>query len=143
MPVIIESAVLSQEWNTLQNNYEQYEKSALLIKLTAVVLCAIGVVLGIDTFVVAMIVLVLWVQEGIFRTYQSRLGDRLMRVEKLLAGDEQSEGAAFQLHTEWHANRPGVAGLIAQYAANTLKPTIAFPYAIPFVIALYYAMSAP
>jgi len=141
MPVIIESTALSQEWNTLQNNYEQYEKSALLIKLAAIALCAIGLVLAVETTMIVAVVLVLWVQEGIFRTYQSRLGDRLLRIEKLLAGEAQSEGAAFQLHTEWQVCRPGAVGLITQYAANIRKPTVAFPYAILVVISLYYGLS--
>jgi hypothetical protein len=32
------SALFEQEWITLQNAYEQYEKYALIIKLTAVAL---------------------------------------------------------------------------------------------------------
>jgi len=39
-----------------------------------------------------------------------------------------------QLHSEWAAQRPGVIGLLAGYAASACRPTVAFPYA-PLLIA--------
>src|SRR5689334_8405141 len=95
---------LGQEWATLQNNYEQYERTALLIKLTAIVFGAIICFSGESMAAIALI-LVLWVQEGIFKTYQSRLGDRLLRIEALIKQSD-AETAPFQLHTEWLASRP-------------------------------------
>ncbi len=130
---ITESSVLGQEWRTLQNNYEQYEKSALLIKLTAIVLCVAGLSLARYELLTSAVILILWVQEAIFRTYQSRLGVRILRVESLINQSAQIEGVAFQLHSDWLRTRPGAVGLLVEYAASALKPTVAFPYAVLFI----------
>lgn len=121
---------LDREWVTLQNNFEQYEKGGLLIKLLAVVLCAAGFALALHEVLLGALLLVLWLQEGIFRTYQARLGTRILRIEHKLQNGEAAEGAAFQLHSEWLAARPGTLGLLAEYGASTLRPTVAFPYAV-------------
>ena len=125
---------LGQEWVTLQNNYEQYEKTALLIKLIAIVLCAIGLVFDL-ILIGGIIAILLWVQEGIFKAYQSRLGARLIRIEVLVKRPD-STSVPFQLHTEWLASRKSVAGLLAEYAATIVKPTVAFPYAVLLLLNL-------
>ncbi len=129
-----EFVALGQEWITLQNNYEQYEKTALLIKLIAILLCAIGLVFDL-VLIGGIIAILLWVQEGIFKAYQSRLGARLTRIEALI---KQSEFAAvpFQLHSEWLTNRKGTAGLFAEYIISIVKPTVAFPYAVLLLLNL-------
>ncbi|MES2356494.1 MAG: hypothetical protein V4568_19255 [Pseudomonadota bacterium] len=129
-----ETTALSQEWKILQNNYEQYEKSALLIKLTGIVICAVGVALALHEMLVSAIVLVLWVQEGIFRTYQSRLGERILCVERLIKQNTEEDGAAFQFHSTWLAARPGVVGLIAEYAKSAMRPTVAYPYMVLLLV---------
>jgi hypothetical protein len=125
-----ETGGLGQEWLALQNQYEQYEKGGLLLKLSAVLLCGLGFVLGLHETMMAVLLLILWLQEGIFRTFQTRLGARILRLEQALKSPETSDLAAFQLHTEWLAARPGVLGLLAEYAASALRPTVAFPYAL-------------
>ena len=132
--------LLGQEWTTLQNNHEQYERGGLLLKVVAVVLTAAGAGLGFDALLVGGMVALLWVQEGIYRTFQSRIGARILRVEALVrdgglhAGETPLAGApdgpAFQLHSEWLATRQGVAGLLAEYARSACRPTVAFPYAL-------------
>lgn len=124
-----------EEWSTLQNNYEQYEKSGLLIKLTCVVLFAVGFAMGFSGFWISALVLLLWAQEAIFRTYQSRLGSRLLRLESLLKQGAVSGGDAFQLHTEWLAGRPGFTGLLVQYGTSACRPTVVFPYLVLVVFA--------
>jgi hypothetical protein len=122
-----ETSALGQEWITLQNHYEQYEKGGLLIKLLAIALCAIGFMLALHELVMGLLLLVLWLQEGIFRTFQTRLGMRILRIEQ---GVIIGEGVAFQLHSEWLASRSGVLGLLHEYAVSALRPTVAFPYAV-------------
>lgn len=124
-----EMHALGQEWIALQNHFEQYEKGGLLIKLIAIALCALGFVLALHEAVMVLMVLILWLQEGIYRTYQARLGARILRIEQGLKTAEASDIAAFQLHTEWLAARPNAIGLLFEYAASTLRPTVAFPYA--------------
>ncbi len=119
---------LGQEWVALQNSFEQYEKGALSIKLLAVVLCAAGFMLALHEAMISLLLLVLWLQEGIYRTSQARLGARIVRLEQAIKAGE--EGMAFQLHSEWLASRRGIFGLLAEYGANALRPTVAFPYAV-------------
>ncbi len=120
---------LSQEWRTLQNNYELYERNALLVKLLALVLCMGGYVLGLPFELAAGFVLLLWVQECIVRTSQARLGERIVRIETLVRNAAPATSAC-QLHTEWLAGRSDSAGLLAEYAHHALRPTVAFPYAV-------------
>jgi len=120
-----ETGGLGQEWVTLQNNHEQYERASLFVKLLAILLCALGFALALHEVVTILLLLVLWLQEGIFRTSQSRLGARLLRIEQAI---RNGESAAFQLHSEWQATRPGSFGLIAEYAASSVRPTVAYPY---------------
>jgi hypothetical protein len=122
-----ESTALGQEWMTLQNHYEQYEKGGLLIKLFAIALCAIGFMLALHEMVMGLLLLVLWLQEGIFRTFQARLGMRILRIEQCV---KAGEGVAFQLHSEWLASRSGVLDLLREYTVSALRPTVAFPYAV-------------
>jgi len=129
------TCAFSQEWTTLQNNYEAYERGALLIKLMAIVLLSAGYALALPSALGAGLALLLWAQESIYRTYQARLGARIARVEALVANKAPAH-SAFQLHTEWLAQRQGTAGLVAEYAAHALRPTVAFPYALLFLLQL-------
>lgn len=118
---------LSQEWQTLQNNHEQHERNALFIKLSSLALGMAGLAAGVALGWIALVVLLLWVLEGIFKTYQARLAERLLQVEALLA-QEAPVQPPMQLNTEWMAQRPGGAGLIVEYALSACRPTVAFPY---------------
>lgn len=118
-----------QEWISLQTQYEHYERSSLLIKLTCVVLFALGLMFPMNVLLASAFILIFWLQEGIFRTFQARLGQRLMQVEGYLRGSE-NVGFPYQLHTEWFKNRPTVFGLIIEYAKHAARPTVAFPYAV-------------
>ena len=119
--------LLGLEWRTLQQNHEQYEKNVLLIKLTCLVLVFAGLAMQVCPGWLAIAVVLCWLQEGIFKTYQSRLTDRLLRVESLLRQPEPAPGA-MQFHSEWTASRQGGLGLVAAYAASACRPTVAFPY---------------
>jgi hypothetical protein len=123
------AAALGQEWTTLQNNFEQAERHALLVKLTAVVLCVGGYTLGAPFELIGGTALLLWVQESLCRTTQARLGERIVRVEALVRNAAPATSAC-QLHTEWLASRKGGLGLLAEYAGHALRPTVAFPYAV-------------
>lgn len=118
---------LAHEWAVLQNNIEQYERHALWVKLIAVALSAQLGWLGWPLLGVA-IVAVLWLQEAIFRTSQSRLGDRMLALE------HQIGIGAHQLHTAWHASRPGTLGLIREYLRQSVRPTVAFPYPVLMLV---------
>lgn len=127
---------LAREWTTLQNNHESHERSALLIKLVAVVLSAVAWVLGLDAVVLCALVLVLWCQEAVLKTWQTRLAARLTGIELAFRRGSQSTAEPFQLHSRWLAQRPGLAGLLVDYARSAVRPTVAFPYAVLVILAI-------
>jgi hypothetical protein len=128
---------LCLEWQTLQNNHEQHERNALLIKLTCLALCLLGIAARVPGLWLAIGIALFWVQEGIIKTYQARLADRLLRVEALLL-QTQPEPAAMQLHTQWVEQRPNGAALIAGYLLSACRPTVAYPY-VPLLVCLALA----
>lgn len=131
---------LQGEWVTLQDHYERYEGGSLWIKLAAVVLVGAGVAVGLEWWFLGLLVLVLWLQEGIFKTCQARLGARLLQLEELMRMDTPLPDRVFQLHTDWLAGRQGTAGLLAEYAASARRPTVAFPYVVLLLILAFLAL---
>jgi hypothetical protein len=95
-----EAALLGREWTALHRDCEASERSALWIKLGAVALTAMAVALSFDAVLTIVLVGVLWVQEAIVRTGQSRLVDRLLYVEGLLRDPMASPRAVCQLYSD-------------------------------------------
>jgi hypothetical protein len=126
---------LAQEWTTLQNNHESHERSALLIKLFAVALLAGARIAGLDLPAICALVLILWFQEAILKTWQSRLAARLTVLEAMIERGARSGERPFQLHSQWLAQRSGLAGLLIEYGRSAIRPTVAFPYAILLLLA--------
>jgi len=129
----------AREWTVLQTQYEQYEFVALAIKLVAVSLFAVSLLLGLQQELVGLLMLVLWMQDAIFKAFQARLGERLLQLERQLAGGSEAAGQAFQLHTRWLSARKGVAGLLGEYLRSAVRPTVAYPYVVWLVVALFLA----
>ena len=127
----------AQEWATLQNQHEAYESRGLLIKLLAVVLVAAEGSVSLSVPAAAMLVLMLWAQEAIMKTWQARLGARLLVVEAALGSQATSATRPFQLHTQWQAQRTGTVTLLREYGKSALRPTVAFPYAVLLVLSIY------
>ena len=127
---------LTHEWAILQHNHEQHERNSLLIKLAGVALLAASPVLALNVPASVALLLVLWLQEAILRTFQARLGERILRIEQLLREGAAQSAAPCQLHSEWLASRPSLAGLLGEYGKNMLRPTVAFPYAVLVLICL-------
>lgn len=134
----IKNTLFEQEWITLQSAYEQYEKNALILKLVSTVLCFVGLSVHMGFIPLSLMVLVLWVQEGIWKTYQNRIGERLLIVESAIKNAGVTRAIPFQLHTDWQAGRAGVLGLIMEYIKNSLRPTVTYPYGI--LLAVYWAL---
>ncbi len=135
-----QTSPFAQEWITLQNNYEQYEKYGLLIKLASIALIVSSLVFGLNLPMAVSLLLIMWVQEGIFRTYQSRLGERILRLEQLIRQSSGQTSSSYQLHTEWKAVRPGFTGLLAEYGKSMLRPTVAFPHVLLILLSLGWPM---
>ncbi|MDD2881972.1 MAG: hypothetical protein PHQ58_16210 [Rhodoferax sp.] len=129
-------AQLAQEWTTLQNNHEAYERSALALKLVATLLTAAAWVYGLDPLALGALVLILWAQEAVLKTWQNRLVTRLVDIEAMFRRGAQGGDEPFQLHSQWLATRPGLMGLLADYARSALRPTVAWPYAALLLLLL-------
>ncbi len=119
---------LQDEWLLLQKQHEHYEFAALAVKLGAVGLFAF------DASLLGALLAVLWLQDAIVKTFQSRLGVRLLRIEQSLAQPEARGTAAMQLHSQWLADRPGGLALLREYALSACRPTVAFPYVALIVL---------
>jgi hypothetical protein len=120
--------LLSQEWQTLHQDHERYDRYGLLIKLTAALACLLTIALTMNLLLALAFVLVLWLQEGIWRTVQARTSARLLVIERILK--DPTNHAAMQFYSEWEASRPGTKGLIKEYLHNAVRPTVAYPYVI-------------
>lgn len=121
----------AREWAILQPLHEHYERPALIIKLLTVALFGVGVAIDMQAYWLILLCLVMWMQEGIFKTCQARLGARLLRLEQWLAGDPAAATLqAFHLHCDWAAQRGGSLGLLLEYLRSARRPTVAFPYVL-------------
>lgn len=126
------TTALQQEWNTLHGDIERYEKLALLIKLCAMVVFALGIGLNLHPVNTGFLLLVAWLQNGIWNTFQGRLESRITCVEAAIKHGEQSE--AMQLYSQWNIERPGLVGMVTQYVKSSLRPTVAYPYVLLIVL---------
>lgn len=119
---------LNTEWCLLQTQYDSYEKHSLYIKLITVVLFSTAYLLNMFSFFFALIIAVLWLQDAIWKTFQSRIEPRLLTLESAIAHEDADE-RAFQFNSQYQANSRTGAALINEYLQQAIKPTIAFPYA--------------
>lgn len=132
---------LTQEWQVLQREFDSYEKYALIIKLVAIVLFFAWSSLAAQSWLGILGLFLLWGQEAIWKTYQSRIETRLLAVERALASASNPEHEssangfsneemvkAFQFNSAFTVQRGGVASLIKEYASQALRPTVAFPH---------------
>lgn len=127
--------LLGQEWQALQGQFAQYEKSALHIKMTCLAVYAFALATGLATSVAGALVALFWLQEGMFKTFQNRLAERLLHVERLLMAPTTTSSGAMQLHSDWLANRRGGFTLLGEYLASAMRPTVAVPY-LPLMLIL-------
>ena len=136
----IHLTTLQKEWTTLQNQYDSYEKLSLTIKLLNVTL-TVALLFGLNTgYWLLLICAVLWLQDGIWKTFQNRMGQRIEIVEKAIAvhlkaqPTEESGLLGMQFNTAWADTRPSTIGLILEYIKQSLKPTVAYPHVALVVI---------
>lgn len=128
---------LSQEWLYHQSAYDNYERTAMFVKLFAFVCLILVIELQLPSVLGLLLLLSLWFTEAIWKTFQARILDRLLALEAAIEKDQSL--TAYQFNSEFLSNRKGVIGLIMEYVKTSLKPTVAFPHAalvIIFVLAV-------
>jgi len=131
---------LQSEWCLLQNQFDSYEKYSLIIKLFSVAVLAATVQTSNASVLMIVVLLVLWLQDAIWKTFQGRIEVRLLQIEKFLAtsaSPEQTVEAPCQFNTEYQKQRPGTMGLIIEYCHQAVRPTVAFPHVVLVLLAFY------
>ncbi len=127
--------LLQSEWDTLQNQFDSYEKCSLAIKLFSILLCCI-LVFTLDAGVWSLLVVViLWLQDAIWKTFQNRIGRRLEVVELAIQGNpnhmpDNASHMGMQFNLAWNQSRPHAVGLVSEYIKQALKPTVAYPHVV-------------
>ncbi|MDX2463707.1 MAG: hypothetical protein QNK31_04285 [Porticoccus sp.] len=128
----MQTSDLANEWSLLQNQLDSYEKYSLLIKLTSIGVLSFAYFTHHLQFFVFILLLVLWVQDAIWKTFQSRIETRLLQLEGYLSGDqslERTDGKAYQFNSLYIKSRPGTLALMKEYFRQAIRPTVAYPHA--------------
>ena len=134
-----------QEWITLQNQYDSYEKVAVAIKLVGTALVVAVLLFAATEILAVAIILLFWVQEAIWKTFQGRIETRLLETELMLAQDADQilpDAAPMQFNRHWLSSRPGGAGLLVEYVKSALRPTVAMHYVLMFLVTLVFYIAA-
>jgi len=126
---------LLTEWVTLQNQYDAFEKLSLAIKLLAVLLACLFSIALIHPEVIVVLNSILWVQDAIWKTLQSRFSERLLDIESCLSSSE-SDGS-IQFNTAWEAKPRGIVLLVSEYLRHLVKPTVVFPHLVLVLLGAY------
>jgi len=130
---------LASEWTTLQNQFDSYEKYSLLIKLCNIIMFCMALFTLTLNFYLLVVSALLWLQDGIWKTFQARIEERLLAVEKLLSNDDNKNNA-FQFNSLFSENRKQGLELVKEYLYQSLRPTVAFPHvfiALALITALF------
>jgi hypothetical protein len=114
------------EWLLLQSQYDSYEKHSLYIKLLSVTLLLVAEISNSVNFFMLCILIILWLQDSIWKTFQARIESRLIRIEKCIL-EESTEGV-FQFNNDYQRDRLRGLSLINEYIRQAIRPTVAFPH---------------
>lgn len=129
----MKTSSLENEWTVLQNQYDSYEKFSLLIKMSNVALLSGAYFFDKLNAFVLLLILILWLQDAIWKTFQARIDVRLLEVENYLSNvdlETITREVAYQYNTQYLNSRPGSLGLIKEYALQAMRPTIAYPHVL-------------
>jgi len=116
------------EWAIIHSDIEKHERFSLIIKLFTVLIFILSEAISIDSLLAISLIFILWLQDGIWKTFQKRLETRILIIEDNI--ENNRKGSEFQLYSEWQKNRQSYSCLIKEYLFNSLKPTVAYPYII-------------
>ncbi|MEP3857434.1 MAG: hypothetical protein ABJM39_10390 [Porticoccus sp.] len=120
------------EWCLLQNQFESYEKHSLYIKLISILMLFLSEIFSVSMISIFLILLVLWLQDAIWKTFQSRIEPRLLKIEKNIR--EKTEGSEFQFNKEYQLVETSGLSKILEYARQAIRPTVAFPHIVLMII---------
>ena len=127
---------LEREWEIIHRDHERYEQFALVIKLITLLVVLACWVFAVDAVLTIIFIAVLWLQEGIWKTYQARLGARLLWIEQSLRTPGSKDGAPYQLYSTWSAQPKNLMAMLMEYLTNAIRPTVAYPYVVLVALAM-------
>ena len=130
----METIEFKTEWCLLQNQFDSYEKHSLYIKLLSVIVFLTSAVSDVNSIYIVLALAILWLQDGIWKTFQSRIEPRLLHIEKYIS--EKSEESPFQFNSEYQTVRLTGLALINEYICQSIRPTVAFPHIALILILL-------
>ncbi|MFT4731023.1 MAG: hypothetical protein ACI89W_000026 [Gammaproteobacteria bacterium] len=126
------------EWMTLQNQFDAFETISLAIKLVAVLVAALFVFELRHPEVIVVLNSICWVQDAIWKTFQSRFADRLLVIEYELTN--ASSASNIQFNTAWEAKPRGLILLMSEYLRHLVKPTVVFPHFVLLCLGMYMVL---
>ncbi len=135
----VSKPLLLKQWQTLHICHENYEQYALIIKLFAIACTVVAISLSVSLLLSLFLLSIVWLQEAIWKTYQSRLAQAIMLIEEKMtcndAEDNDKLEQPYLLYTQWQLKRPSNKQLIKEYIVNSIKPTVIYPY-LPLILIL-------
>ena len=111
----------SSHWYQIHRDIERYELLATLVKLFCCAIVVLMLAMEIPVLLILGIVVTLWIQEALLKTFQSRLMAYLTDVE--LGKCESST-----LYTWWEQQQVSAVGACFGYLKSALKPTVLISY---------------
>ncbi|MAM88722.1 MAG: hypothetical protein CME36_15565 [unclassified Hahellaceae] len=132
------------EWCLLQNQFDSYEKFALLLKVLNVAIVTLSLINGLASIFILALLLVVWLQDAIWKTFQARIESRLLQLETSMGGSAAAEPAVtpFQFNLEYLKGRGGTLDLMVEYGRQACRPTIAYPHLVLAILYGLYLMTA-
>jgi len=112
----MEAKEFKTEWCLLQNQFDSFEKHSLYIKLLSIIVLLAAEISDVISIIIVLVLVVLWLQDAIWKTFQSRIEPRLLKIEKYIS--EKSEESVFQFNSEYHRDRLSGISLIKSMSAN-------------------------
>ena len=133
------------EWCLLQNQFDSYEKHALILKLASITVVLLALLSQTANVFIAGLLLLIWMQDAIWKTFQSRIEQRLLRIEASLAGTspERPGCLPYQFNSEYLKGRGNQVSLLVEYARQALRPTVAFPHVGLLMLYILFLIFSP
>lgn len=119
---------LNKEWCLLQNQFDSYEKHSLFIKLASILLLAGALLADMASYALGFVLAILWLQDAIWKTFQSRIETRLLAVELNIKTKNTDD--AFQYNSRYQESACSGGALIKEYLTQAIRPTVAFPHLV-------------
>ncbi len=135
------SNLLKDEYLFLQHCYEENDRSALWIKCISIVVFSALMIATAEwpgpylPLVAATVSGLFWLTEAIWKTFQSRLEERIIAIENYFQANG-GELPPLQIYSTWLRQRGGVVALLQEYAKSAIRPTIVVPYLLLIILSM-------